>query len=400
MIDQPATTDDAFTPIKENNVKPLRVAVWGTYDTGKPRTRILLKGLRELGVEIDEYHHEVWKGVEDKSQIRGLGLKLLLLVQWIAAYPGLLLRFMRMPRPDIVLIPYMGLLDVLILWPFKKVRRIPVIWDAFLSIYNTVTQDRHLFPTHHPLSRLLWSIEWLACRAADRVVLDTKTHAAYFSETFGLDPGQFARVFVGAETDVFTPVACGPARISSQPFTVLFYGQFIPLHGIETVVRAAKLTEEDGVQWQIIGVGQEAPRIRCLIAELSPRNLSWIEWVPYRELCGSIQRADVCLGIFGTTDKAQRVIPNKVFQALAAGCPLITGDTPAIRELMPLIGSDLLTLVEVGNPRALAAEVIRHACREPAGSVGRQADLREIISPRAVSRDLRDLAQRLVASHL
>ena len=45
-------------------------------------------------------------------------------------------------------------------------------------------------------------------------------------------------------------------------------------------------------------------------------------------------RADVCLGILGTSEKAGRLIPNKLFQALLAGMPLITRNSPAMRELV------------------------------------------------------------------
>jgi glycosyltransferase involved in cell wall biosynthesis len=60
---------------------------------------------------------------------------------------------------------------------------------------------------------------------------------------------------------------------------------------------------------------------------------------------------DVCLGIFGTTPKAQRVVPNKVFQGAAAGCVIVTSDTPPQRDLL----GDAALYVPPGDPRALAA---------------------------------------------
>lgn len=335
------------------------VAYWGTYDTGKPRNRIMIRGLRGNDVEVVECHNNVWKGIEDKSQLHGWTERLRAVVRWFLGYPGLLLRYLRLPKHDAVVVGYIGQLDVLVLWPFARLRGVPIIWDAFMSLYNTVVEDRRLISSKHPLAHLLFAWEWLACRAADRIVLDTKTHGQYFVDKFRLPPEKVDRVFLGAETDIFMPYSSNQLETTtnerSGSFTVLFYGQYIPLQGIETVVRAAKLTDGNNIRWVLIGKGQESPKILDLIEELKPTNLEQIDWVPYQELITWIHNADVCLGIFGDTDKAKRVIPNKVFQILSAGRSLITGDTPAIRELVS--PSENIVLVPPGNPESLASAV-------------------------------------------
>ena len=105
-----------------------------------------------------------------------------------------------------------------------------------------------------------------------------------------------------------------------------------------------------------IGKGQEAESIRAnLDADPLPR-VQWIDWVEYEALQTWLARADLCLGIFGTSTKAACVIPNKVFQIVAAGRPLITRDSPAIRELLTADG-DCTYLVNAGDPHALAEAV-------------------------------------------
>ena len=309
----------------------MRVVCWGTYDLGKPRNRILLRGLREAGVELVEIHKDVWDGVEDKGHVAGAGRKLTLLLKWLAAYPGLIWRYMRATRHDVVFVGYMGHLDVLVLWPFAKLRGVPVVWDVFLSLYNTVVEDRRIVGRANPLAWLLYAWEWLACRAARRIVMDTDAHADYLVRLYGIAPEMIVSVLVGVEPEAFPPSTAEPG--GGDELTVLFYGQFIPLHGIETIVEAAQAAVAEPIRWVLIGGGQEEDNIRRLLAG-APANVEWIEWVAYRELRDHIARADICLGIFGDTGKAARVIPNKVFQVLSAGAPLITRESPAVRELL------------------------------------------------------------------
>jgi glycosyltransferase involved in cell wall biosynthesis len=91
--------------------------------------------------------------------------------------------------------------------------------------------------------------------------------------------------------------------------------------------------------------------------------VEWIPWVDYERLPGELHRAGCALGIFGTSDKTRRVIPNKAFQALACGVPLVTADTPAAREL--LADGESAALVPPGDAHALA-ETLRRLAADPA----------------------------------
>jgi len=362
----------------------MKVVLWGTYDIGKPRIRILLRGLKENGVEVIECHKEVWSGVDDKSQMRGLFNKLRLVVRWLFAYPMLIFRYMQLPQHDIVLIGYMGQLDVLILWPFAKVRGVPVVWDAFLSLYNTVVEDRRMISARNPLAYLLWLWEWTACRAAGYVVLDTGIHADYFVETFHVPKSKTAAVFVGAEPEAFPVPSKRSSNVKTVPM-VLFYGQFIPLHGIETIIHAAHAAREETIDWVIIGSGQEAAHIKALIDVDPIPRLKWIPWVNYAELSHWILRSTVCLGIFGDTDKASRVIPNKVFQILMSGKPLVTLDSLAMRELVEP-NQPGVWLVPPADPDALLRAVLEAVNKS--APVDLHTELRGRISPLAIGHQL------------
>ncbi|QEX21178.1 hypothetical protein FRZ61_11000 [Hypericibacter adhaerens] len=333
-----------------------RAVVWGTYDLGKPRTRILIRGLREAGVPLTECHAEIWAGVEDKASLKSASQILRRLAKMLVAYPWLIWRYLRLPRHDVVIVGYMGHLDVLLLWPWARLRGNPVIWDAFLSLYETVVEDRAMLSPRHPLARLLWFWDWLACRAADRVLLDTAAHARWFESCFGLRSGRTASVFVGVEPEAFPPLALPSPKRPETPRRILFYGQFIALHGIDSIIDAAARSDPREFAWTLIGTGQEAARIRARLAARPIPHLEWIEWVPYGELRERIAQADICLGIFGQSGKAARVIPNKAFQIVAAGRPLVSRDSPAMREWIGK-GQAGIRLVASGDPEALLAGI-------------------------------------------
>ena len=373
----------------------MHIVFWGTYDTGKPRVRILLQGLRENGVEVSECQANIWENVEDKSQLSGTVNKLKFFFKWVASYPGLIFRYMKLPKHDVVVIGYMGHFDVIVLWLFARIRGTPIVWDAFLSLYNTVVEDRMLLSRLNPLAILLYAWEWTACHAAGTILLDTRAHADYFITRYSIRYDRVHPIFVGAENKIFFPLV--PANTPDEGYdgiTVLFYGQFIPLHGIETIVHAAKLLDDHPIKWQIIGQGQEAPRIKQLIDQYARLNVDWIPWIPYEELNTWINRADICLGIFGATEKARMVIPNKVFQIVAAGKPLVTMDSPAIREL---IDPDMsgVRLVPENNPEALSRAVLEFSdVLVQTRNRNWHTDIQIRITPETIGRDLLSIIQR------
>jgi glycosyltransferase involved in cell wall biosynthesis len=374
----------------------MRVLCWGTYDTGKPRTRILHQGLRLAGVDVTECHVELWQGIEDKSQVKGRLRRFTLLLRWIASYPRLVWKFMRARRPDLVLIGFPGILDALVIAPLARLRGVPVAWDMFMSLYDTVVLDRRLLAPGSVPAKVLRALEGFAIRRCDLVFLDTEAHARNVEHLFGLPPGLCGAVWVGAEVEHFSATrAPVPPRQSGSPLQVLFYGQFIPLHGIRTIVEAARVLAGEPVEWTLIGRGQEGPEIRRLLDQTPLPKLRWIEWVNYVDLRNWIERADLCLGIFGTSAKAASVIPNKVFQIVAAGRPVVTRDSPAIRELLAH-QPPCSYLLPCGDAQALAAAVRAHVAANVVTSC--HAALAAKIDAAAIGRQLIDLIRARLPS--
>ena len=261
---------------------------------------------------------------------------------------------------------------------------------AFNSLYETVVRDRGLFSAR---SRIGFFLRWLdrtACRLADLVLLDTQAHIEYFVKEFDLPPAKFLRVFVGSDHTVSRAVA--PIRFGPEPkFEVLFVGTYIPLHGIETIIRAAKVLEaEPEIHFTLLGQGQLCTEMRGIARRLGLDNLRFIDrWVPAAELGGYMAAAGVCLGVFGRAEKAQRVIPCKVFDCLAMAKPLITADTPAVREL--LTHGENALLCPAGDEVSLARAILQ---------LKKDPDLRERISKNGYTTYLKSCAPEVIGGSL
>ena len=313
----------------------MRVLYFGTYERDYPRNAQVISALRDAGVAVAERHVSVWEGREHKFSA-GLGTLLRLSFAELELFRRVDAEF------DTVVVGYPGHLDL------AAARRIardkPVVFNPLVSLSDTLVSDRGRFDEASLPARVLRSIDRASFRAADLVVADTHAQATFFRE---IGARRVEVCFVGAEERLFHPEWRQP-----DEFTCLFVGKLIPLHGLETILEAARRAPE--LRFQVVGSGQLA----SLLAD-RPDNVEWRDWVEYEQLPDELRATGCALGVFGTSAKAQRVIPNKVFQALACGAPVVTADTPATREL--LTHGESALLVPPGDPDALAQALRRLA---------------------------------------
>ena len=329
----------------------MRVMWLGTYEREYPRSRVLVSGLRELGVDVVEHHRPVWERSRHKA---GAFLAPLPLAasgaRFAASWAGLAREGLRERPVDAIVAGYLAQPDTLPAWCVARARRVPLVADMMISLADTLAGDRAL--AGRGAAAALAGVDRLTLRLADLVLADTRAGADWLAARFGVPRSRIAVVPVGAEPDRF-PVVPPPA---GEP-RALFYGKLAPLHGVATVLEAARAPGAPPVR--LIGDGQLGPWLEGELARARPPGLTWERWVPYEALGAEVGAAAICLGVFGESAKAARVVPNKVWQAMAAGRPVITADTPAVREVLS-DGRDAL-LVPAADPAALAAALARLA---------------------------------------
>lgn len=262
--------------------------------------------------------------------------------------------WMNKKNYDIVVVGFFAQL----IFPFVRMFwRGKIISDCFISLYDSLICDRARYRKGGLIARLSFKMDAYMLRHSDVSLTDTLVHARYMSKTFDLDIGRIKEILVSADDEVFT---FSPARaeqyVEGTVFRVLFYGAFIPLHGVEVIVEAASYLKEVSMRVEMVGSGQTHEEARQLAKSLGCENIDFIEMPSLVELAEMSRRSHLLLGIFGSTEKARRVIPNKVFEAVALGRPVITGDSQTIRDFF--VDGENIILVPFGDARALADKIL------------------------------------------
>lgn len=328
----------------------MRLCFFGAYDPSYPRNTVIKKGLRLNGVEVSE----CWLPPKYKFWLRYP----LLASRYLSSYTG----------HDVFFVPEfcqkdVPLAKILSLFSSKK-----VVFDPLAGRFETKIIDWKRKPINSWQARLNFKIDNWAFKLSDLILADTQAHKEYFCQKYGLPSKKIEVLPVGFDDGLFRPFA---AEDKESRFTVLFYGSFLPLHGVDCILEAAKIvsSEEPSIQFRLVGSGQTLPLASSLASKLGLNNVIFEDWLPQSELPHTIASSDICLGIFGRTEKAERVVPHKIFQSMGMRKPVITARTLAVEEFFS--HRENIFLIQESRPDLLAQAVIE---------LKRDKDLREAIA--------------------
>ncbi|WP_146242831.1 glycosyltransferase [Curtobacterium sp. MCBD17_019] len=296
---------------------------------------------------------------------------------------------------DVHLLAEMSLVVAPLVALVARLRGGVVVVDRFVGQYETDIDDHGLAAPRSLRALRCRVVDRLAERSADVLLIDTEVRAAALRERVpartavlslpvgapawavpptvtpaeaGAKAVSRADVAAGAAAGVAAGIAAGAgagaaaeagtlpsgrAAAASGPLRVLFYGQDVPLHGVPVIVSALGEVGRP-IRATFVSYASVLERIRAQLHDEGDRvDATLLEPVPAEELATVIANHDVVLGVFGTSDKARSVIPNKVWQGLACGRTVITAASPALAELRPLVGPQLVE-VPPGDAEALA----------------------------------------------
>lgn len=274
-------------------------------------------------------------------------------------YVQTLYRFLKIrftENPDIYFIGFRGheIYWLLRIFALNKY----FVFDEMMSPYDSLISEKKIFHRNSIVARTFFLIERSILRNSNVIITDTNLNAKRLTSLFGIKKEKIKVVYVGS--NVYIPekkhINLGNKK---EKFTVLYYATFLPLHGIDVVLKTAKLLENYPIRFVIIGgrgKKRALEKFTSKIKRLRLKNIKHLEWLKFDDLFNYILLSDICLGgPFGGTPQARRVVTGKTYQFLSMGKPTIIGK---INEDFGFIDGENCLLVDQNDPKKLSESIL------------------------------------------
>lgn len=242
------------------------------------------------------------------------------------------------------------------LWRFRKKT---IIIDFFISIYDTLVFDRKKFKNNSTISALLKKIDMFTLRVCNLIICDTNEHSKYFINELEAAPNKTTVLYLNADSKYYYPKnSIRPEQLKDK-FIVLYFGSVLPLQGIEIIIEAISRINSNDIHFILIGPLKDKLKSEKL------KNVTFINWLPQKELSSHIAFSDLCLAGHFNDDikKAKRVIPGKAYIYEAMNKRMILGDNAANRERYPM-HYDNIEFIKMGSATDLTKTILKEFKRK------------------------------------
>ncbi len=232
-------------------------------------------------------------------------------------------------RPDVVIATSPQLLVGLSGWWIARCKRVPFVfevrdlWPESLSAVGAAQKSSLLY-------RTLCQVAGFLYQHADRVVVVTPAFKERLVGGWGVPHEKISVVPNGVETEIFRPKSGHSlrGRLGLQDkFVVSYIGTMGAAHGLETILKAAKILQSRApeVTFLLVGEGAAKARILSQMQLQGLRNFEMLGEQPRQEVPEYIAASDVCLVLLKKAELFKTVIPTKMLEFMSCGRPVILG---------------------------------------------------------------------------
>jgi glycosyltransferase involved in cell wall biosynthesis len=255
-------------------------------------------------------------------------------------------------HPDLYFLTFRGyeMLPFVRLITFGK----PLIFDEFINLVEWVVYEHHKFKKDGLLAKILCGFYGFWLKSADLIATDTMSHAEYSASLMNIPIDKYVPLIVSTDEQTFKSDSNEP-KPKSKLFNVFYYGNMLPLHGVDVAIEAMILLKNQEIELTLIG-GKGKIDVAVEKAKRAGAKINYKTWVPFEELPMYIERSDVCLGgPFGGTLQSQFVITGKTYQFLQMGRAVIIGEN---QESKLFANKKDAIIVEQASAKVLADAIL------------------------------------------
>lgn len=233
------------------------------------------------------------------------------------------------------------------------------LWPAF-AVAVGVLRNRLLITLAEALERFLY------CHA-DRLVVNSP---GYVDHLLQRGARQVDLIPNGVDVSMFDPGSTGAAFRKAHglqgKFIALYAGALGLSNDLGVVLDAAvRLRDDPKIALVLLGDGKERPALEARAQDLGLSNLHFLRAVPKEEMDQALAAADAGIAILKPLDVYKTTYPNKVFDYMAAGRPVILAIDGVIRQVIEQAGAGVF--VPPGDAAALALAIRGLAAKRAAG---------------------------------
>lgn len=308
-------------------------------------------------------------------------------------------------RPDVVIATSPQLLVGLSGWWVASRNRVPLVfevrdlWPESLAAVGVGSETSWMYRALARVSRFLY-------RRSDHIVVVTDAFKEYLVNRCQVLPDKISVVENGVETDLFTPEGSREFRNNIAPdgsFVVSYIGTLGNASGLDTLLDAASMLLDSlpSVCFVLVGAGAEAERLSASIRRRRLKNVRLFGQQPREAVPEIIRSSDVCVVMLKKSDVFRTVIPTKMLEFMACGCPVILAVEGQARAILDAARGGMA--IEPENAEELARTIAelctkRELCQS-FGKNGRQYILKNL-SRRALAVKYDLVLQRIARGEL
>ena len=251
--------------------------------------------------------------------------------------------FIKAAFTDIIYLPPMNTRFIKsAVWAAKLFRK-KLIVEMYISIYDTYVNDQKPLKgkqikadTRQAKDMLKKDI--LALKKSDYIVHTAEHELNYWRKSLNVAFNQ-DKVFIAPNCNVAS-LARQKSFEHGNCLRICWWGTFIPLHGLDSILEALKILQKQNVQFICNLFGVDNLLFNEYVTKIGNEKLDHVYLRKDLKFAdGSlpnylISQCDLALGIFGNTDKAYNTVPNKLIEALSMGLPTLTMNSPALNEFL------------------------------------------------------------------